>query len=160
MTVPTIRTPFLIGERTFPEEIDELTIELDKMYSDIARFTNVREIGIYDKFEMVSGRTWYDNDDTSPLERRQSYRRLYTFTNFTNAGNTNTIPHGLQTISEVVDYWGQAITAIPDYRRLPYSAILTTDNIELRVNSTNIEILVGSTSPNLVSGFVVLEYIL
>ena len=157
MTVPVIRTPYLIEERSFPENIQELTTILDKMYSDISRATNAREIGIYDKFEIVSGRKWYN--DTDPSKRRQSYRQLYTFTNATNASNPNSITHNIDTISEVVDYWGQATTST-DFRRLPYASITADANIELRITSTDIEILLGSASPNLISGFVIVEYIL
>lgn len=163
MTVPTIKMPFLITSRMFPKDSEELQRELAKSYTETALAINNRTIGIFDLFQVISGNQWFNEDDpfdAKPIQRRQSYRRVYTFGAIA-AGATLTLPHDLLTIETVMQYWAQVITAVPDFRTVPYaSATVVTEQIEMRVTATDIIIINGATSPNITSGFAVLEYIL
>jgi len=155
MTVPTIRMPYLITSREWPQDPQLLSQELTKAYTEIALAVNRRTIGIYDRFEIVTGNEWYNV--TTPSNRRQSYRKVYLFNNY--APGPYTIDHGLRNLEQIVDYYGAATTST-DYRKLPYTAITASDQVEIKVTNTQIEITVGATSPTLTSGFIVLEYIL
>lgn len=158
MTVPVIKTPYLVTSREFPQEPDLLQNTLIKSYTDTSLAVNARTIGIYDKFEIVTGNKYFNPQDA--LNRRQSYRRLYTFENFTNASNPNVITHEIANIDYLTILYGTCVTSIPDFRPIPYASITLDANIEINATDTQIIINVGSASPNLVSGLIIIEYVL
>ncbi len=158
MTIPTIRMPYLITSVEWSKDEDRFLEQLTKSYTEIALAINNRRIGIFDRFEIVTGEQWYNV--VNPSKRRQSYAKVYLFDEIL-PGVTLPIPHGLETLIQVTRLWGQAITNIVDFRPIPYvSATNVTAQIEINADSTNINIINGATSPTLTSGFVVLEYIL
>lgn len=158
MSQPTIKTPFLITSKEWPVDPDLLRQELTKSYTEIAFATNTRTIGIYDKFEVVTGNQWYNT--ANPAKRQQSYRQAYSLDSATIANNPNPISHGLSNLSRFLLIFGTAITDTGNYIPLPYASASADKNIELLVTNSNINIILGSSSPSLNTINIVLEYLL
>src|SRR5271165_3974619 len=77
---------YLRTSREFPEDIHQLSVEVNKTYIDIANVVNNRTIGIFPTSARAqNGEIWYLPKNT----KFTGLRRVYPFTT---AGN---IPHGL-----------------------------------------------------------------
>jgi hypothetical protein len=152
MTLPVRKTPYLITYRRFTN--DELGNTLSKMYAEVAFAVNERSIGIFDKFLMVTGNKWFNNEEQQ--ERRQEFRRVY---EFTNQVASFTIPHELTDIDYFTRIYGTAITPT-NFIPLPFVSITAATSIEINVDSSNINILLDASSPSLTKGLIVLEYVM
>lgn len=152
--------PYLVTSRQFPVDNGAiLQPELVKSYIDIAQAVNVRTIGIFESTQIVTGERWFSVSATDANAKRQSYRQVYPFEAIA-AGATLVIPHGITGITSGTRIYGTCVTDVPDFRPIPYASNTANNNIELKVDNTNITIINGSSSPNITSGIIILEYLL
>lgn len=154
---PNTLSPFLPNYQTFSQDASQFLIQLTKIYTDIAKYLNIREIGIYELTETLTGQQWPTAGN--PQQYRQSFRKVF-FIGSIAPGVLSLTPHGLTNVTSYTRIYGTAVTNDPDSRSLPYpSAVALTNQIEMRIDATNIIILNGTTSPTLLSSTVVLEYL-
>lgn len=149
--------PYLRTTRNFPEEAHQLTVEVNRSYVDIAQAVNLRTIGIFPTNNpAVTGNSYFLS-----TQRNQSLRQLYTFGAIA-SGATLTIPHNIVDFTQFAFIGGTCITALPDYRPIPYASInLITDQIDIRIDKTTKRIVIinGSSAPAIISGIVILEWL-
>lgn len=160
MTAPTgIQKAYLPTTRQFPGDLSILTGDLSKNYIDIAQAINFRVIGIFDKFQVVTGERWFNDADN--LSKRQTYRQVYSVPAIAIGGN-GLIAHGLTGVTSFTRIYGTAYLSSNFNVPLPYaSELAATDNIAVKIGPTNIIIDVGATSAgSIVRGIIVLEYLL
>lgn len=143
---------YLRTSRDFPDDIAELTLQINKAYVDIANVVNVRTIGIFPKNRpAINGESWFITS-----QKQQGLRQVYTFT-----GDGN-IPHGIKLggIYGFTRIYG-TFTDGSNWYPLPYVDVTNANNqVNVIVDSTNIVIASGAGSPpSITSGFVVLEWI-
>lgn len=147
------KVPYLRNSRSFPTDSQELSVEINKSYVDIATAVNNRTIGIFATVPMITGNTWYLAGDS---QRNQTIRQIYTFTA---AGN---IAHGidLSMIKGFVQIYG-TFTNGTNWYPLPYVDVTAANNqVNVYVSPTNIVITAGSGSPpSITQGYVVLEWL-
>lgn len=95
MTIDVInQAPFLRTSREFPEEIRQLTVEVNRTYVDIASFVNARTIGLFPTNRAaINGESWFLQGN----RRQQALRQVYPFT------TTANIPLGFK-ISQVSQF--------------------------------------------------------
>ncbi len=155
-------TPFLRTQRQFPnDDVRELSNQIDHTYIDIAQKVNYRTIGLFAvNFQMVTGEQWFLAGQ--PINQ-QTLRQVYPFGPVL-AGTELDIPTGITNLIQFTRIYGTCITDIPDYRPLPYvDQGSVTTNIAILVatiaGSLQIRILPGATSPNIVSGIIILEWL-
>lgn len=160
------QSPFLLTSRTFPVEPSELEPVLSKAYTDTANVVNIKTNGIYDKIQIVSGNNYYSTSTPDQLaKRRQSYRQIYTFGAIAQ-GATLTIPHTITGIVQVVNLYGNCIAETTvdtnaKYRPIPYVSVVNVNRqIQLFMNDTIITIINGAGADNILSGTIVVEYLL
>ncbi len=153
---------FLRTQTSFPTDIDELVSQLDKNWVDTANAINNRIISLFAiNKSVITGETWYIFQN----KKQQTLRRVYIFGAIA-AGGTLNIPINITNFDQFSDIWGTVVTDITDWRPLPYMDPVTlTDGIGIKVTPVglpavnNIQIIVGATSPNIVKGLVVLEWL-
>lgn len=146
---------FLRTSRSFPEDPHQLSVEVDRSYVDIANAVNSRTIGIFSSSSpSVTGNSYFFVRN----QRQQSLRQIYSFGAIP-AGGTLNIPYTTKGLTQFAAIYGTCITALQDYRPLPYSSVTANANIELKVTATNIVITLGAASPNVTSGLIVIEWI-
>ncbi len=149
------RVPYLRTSREFPEEITQLTQEINKSYVDIAQVVNNRVIGIYPiNRPAITGKTYFLN----PSRVNQSLRQIYVFSTFT---SPLLIPHGID-FADVPQFSMIYGTAFDGniYYPLPFvDETLATNQISVKINSTNIIITAGATAPAITSGLITLEWL-
>lgn len=152
----TNTTSYLRTSREFPTgDPRKLESELNKSYVDIALSVNSRTIGIFTiNKSAITGDVYIVANN----KKQQAIRQVYTFGAIT-AGTSLTIPYKISTFTQFSRIYGTCITATPDYRSLPYASVTANANIELNLDTNNINISVGAASPNVVSGMVIIEWL-
>lgn len=149
--------PFLQTSIYFPEEFSEFRVVLLGIYRNIANAVNAREISVFDLTEFLTGEQWFTVGN--PQVKRQTYRKAFSI-GAVSAGATVTTAHGLTGITSFTKIMGTAVTDVVDYRPMPFaSATAVNQQIELRVDATNITIVNGASAPNITNAIVVLEYL-
>ena len=148
------QVPYLRTSREFPEELHQLTVEVNKAYLDTANAVNNRTISIFPTGRpAVNGESWFVNSST----RQQGLRQIYTFT------NSGSYPHGINTdqIGGFTAIYGTFMDNSGNWYPLPYVNVnAANDQISLQVTPTNIVITSGAgTPPTISSIFIVLEWI-
>ncbi len=134
-------------------------IKLQNTITDIFFRVNARQIGLYYLAETPTGQIW--SKDTTPQLPRQASRQVYNFGPIV-AGTTLSIPHNIIGANPLTftHIYGTAIIAVTVSIPLPYVDVNNvTNQVGLNINGTNIQIIVGATSPNIASGIIVLEYL-
>jgi hypothetical protein len=151
------QTPYLPTSRNFPEELEQLTVEVNKSYVDIANAVNMRTIGLYPGGRpALTGNSFFLNGN----QRQQTLRQVYTFTS---AGSINTGIRDDFTPGFVAIYG--TFTDGTNWYPLPYVDVIAANNqinviIEPGSPSWNIVITAGSGAPPTISsGYVVLEWL-
>jgi|SRR5215469_7213514 len=146
------QVPFLRVSRLFPADLQQLTIEVNKAYLDIATAVNNRTIGVYaTNFPSVTGDSWF----ITP-QKQQTLRQIYSFSA---SGN---IPHGLNlaNISQISpNCYGSFTDGTNYYGAIYASNVAIAGQVSFFINPTNIVILAGAGSPTIQKGIIVLEWI-
>lgn len=146
--------PYLRVQRTFPEEAQPLSVELDKTYIDVANAVNQRTIGSFaSTLSYATGEQWY----LSPIDRRlQGYRLVVPIT------GAGSYPHGITTSNVIafVRLWG-VFTNGTNWYPLPYVDVTGANNqVSLSLTPTNVVVTSGAGAPPAItSGNVVVEWI-
>lgn len=150
--------PYLPTTIFFPEDFQQMRIKLLSTYTNIAVNVNSRQFGIYDLTQNITGQQWFVSGD--PQSARQTFRKVFSIGSIA-AGATSTTAHGITNMTAFTNISGTAVTAVIDYRPIPYaSATAVNQQIEIKVDATNITIINGAASPVLTSSIVILEYLL
>lgn len=142
---------FLRTSREFPEEINELTVQLTKSYIDIANAVNSRIIGIFAANRpSITGESWFLKN-----QRQQTLRQVYQFT------STTSINHGIDVreISQFVRCWGTYTNGTNSFGLIFGTNVAVAGIIMFYVTPTQIVFVVGAGSPALTSGTIVLEWL-
>ena len=152
------KTAFLPTSRVFPEDASERIITHTSVYTDTANAMNIREISIYeDEQEILTGQQWSIPGNTS--KKNYVLRKVIYFGAIV-AGATLTVAHGIPNLVECTLIHGTCITAVPDFRPIPYADTANvTNQISILVTPVNLVITNGATAPNITSGKAVIEYV-
>lgn len=163
----SIQVPYLPTSRQFPEEAKELNGVLSKSYVEIAQAMNRRTIGAFNTFQVVTGDQYYsttNNNVHNPIQFRQAYRKVFPFGAIAQ-GATLTIQHAITGIVQTVHLYGNCITdvsvdATGKYKPIPYVSLTLNRQIQLFMNDTIITIANGAGADNILSGTIIVEYLL
>jgi len=148
------KSGFLRTTRTFPEDLHQLCVEVNRSYVDIAHNVNSRVIGTFPtNRSIVTGENWY----ITQAKKQQGVRQVYQWS------DTNlTIAHGLDFLSltNFVRIWGTFFDGT-NWQALPYVDVVNaTNQINVKVNATSILITKGAGSPPACTkGLICLEYL-
>jgi len=142
---------YLRTSRNFPQDIKELTVELNKSYIDTANAINCRTIGIFPTDRpAIGGEGWYITS-----QKQQNLRQIYTFTA---SGN---IPHGINTknISQFTKCSGSYTDGTNWYGTIFGTSTAIAGEVSFYITPTNIVVLSGAGAPAITSGTIVLEWL-
>lgn len=140
---------FLRTSREFPEEIHQLSVEVNKSYVDIAQAVNNRIISIFPvNRSAITGENWFLTN-----QKRQTLRQVYTFT------STASIAHGI-TLSRVniTRAYGEFTDGTNWYGAIFGSNVAIAGQLSFYLDPTNIVFVVGAGSPAVISGIIVIEW--
>lgn len=153
MTTNLQTSPYLREQRSFPSDnLQALTVEIDRSYVDIAQKMNSRTIGLFaSSTATITGESWYIN-----AQRQQTIRKMFTFT------AAGSIAHGIDTsqIAGFTRIYGTFQDNSGNWWPLPaVDTTNVTNQTSIEVTSTNIVITSGATAPAITSGFVIVEWL-
>lgn len=146
------QVPYLRTSRNFPPEVQQLSIETNKSYVDIANAVNNRTISIFPTIlPAVNGESWF----LSGNQRQQAFRQVYTFT------STSNIPHNVKNVvpGQFVRCFGEYTDGTNTYGLIYGSNVAIAGQLGFYVTSTNIVFTPGAGRPTLQSGTLVLEWL-
>jgi hypothetical protein len=148
------QSPYLRQQRQFQyDEIKPISVELDRMYIDIAQKVNVRTIGIFAKDNaIITGENWFLQGSTQVL---QTLRKMF---KFTAAGS---YAHGINVpVSSGFTRIYGTFTDGTNWYPLPYvSTVAVANQVSIQVTPTQIVITAGGAAPAITLMYVVLEYL-
>lgn len=151
MSTKTNRTPFLREQRSFPQESQPLSVEIDRAYTDIAQAVNSRVLGIFAVGSQVqSGESWFLVN-----QKQQALRQVFTFT------TTASITHNIRVTdaNQFTRCFGSYTDGTNSYGLIFGTSVAVAGLITFYVTSTQIVFAVGAGAPAISSGRVVLEFI-
>lgn len=146
------RVPYLRTTREFPENLKELTLQINKSYLDIANVVNTRTIGLFPTNRpAINGEEWFLLNN----KKQQALRQVYTFT------STASISHGIQVIepSQFIRCFGSYTDGTNSYGLIFGTNVAIAGQIVFYVTSTQIVFMVGGGAPALTKGTIVLEWL-
>ena len=148
--------PYLPINQTFSEDDDQFLIQITNRDRDIARYLNIRQIGIYDLNENPTGQQF---PGTTPQSKKQTFRKIFQIGPIA-PGATSTTAHGITGFTAFTQIYGTAITTVVDYRPIPYTNVsLLSNQISVLCDSINLNVTNGATAPPITSAMIVLEYL-
>lgn len=147
-----VSTPYLRTSRHFPEEDKLLSVELSKMYIDIANAVNNRTIGLFPLNKTVqTGETYF----LKGVNKQQVNRQVFSFT------STTSIAHNIT--FDLISAFSKAYGAFTDgtnwYGLIFGSNVAIAGQVSFYISPTQIVFLSGSGAPSVSQGTVVIEWI-
>ncbi len=142
---------FLPINQTYSEDAGQFLIQITNRDRDVARFMNIREIGIYDLTQVMNGQNWFTPGNQQI--KRFGFRQVY---EFTTVGN---ITHNISGITQVIAS-GQYTDGTNFYGLIYASSVAIAGQVTCFVTPTVITIKAGAGAPAFTSGVVVLDYLL
>ena len=153
MTTPI--SPFLLPvNQAFSDDWKEFLIQFTKLYSDISRNTNARDIAIYDLTEVTDGQQWYTPGNTQI--KRSNFRKTIPIPAL--VLGLNSIPHGIVVGSPTTYVFTFINGVIFTQAAPPLFVPVPNDDIHVDVDSTNINITIPAAYVGY-TGNVVLEFL-
>ncbi len=148
-------------------EFKELLVRLYQNLGLMAEVINVKDTGLYQVTELVNGQYYFSNpayNSSTPTQPtlRNVYRKVINYTTALPNTGTATIPHNIvctaaTTFTRI--YATASDTTGLNYIPIPYASPTLANNIELRVDGTNVYIITGSNRSNFNITYIVLEYL-
>lgn len=136
----------------FPKEQESFLEVLTLLYKRIADAVNRKEGSLYLLQELANFQQFFVSNN--PQRIRNGYRRVFIL----DPANL-TFNHNITGIVQFTNYWAIANTAT-DFRKIPYTDTTNvTNQISMRVTTTQVIITNGATAPAITGGIIVLEYL-
>lgn len=149
------QSPYMRLQRNFPSDnMQALTVEIDRFHVDAAIKVNSREIGLYASGnQIVNGQQWFINGG---VNKQQALRQVYPFT------GTGNIAHG-------INWSGLAFVSPLSYGTFTngtnwYGVIYSgstaiAGQVSFYVTPTNIVVVAGAGAPSITNGYINLEWV-
>lgn len=146
---------FLQPSVFFPQEMPAFSIKLTEVYKDLAFNINLRELGVFDTSEYLTGQQFFD--PVNAQQKRQAYRKVIPFSAALVAG-LNTQAHGIAISTTFVftHIYGTGKDAAGT-RWVPFPQGGANTSM-LEVTAANVELTVPAAYAGY-SAIVVLEYL-
>ncbi len=148
-----------------PRDDTELLVEtLELLYKRIANSANTKVGSLYNLQEVANFNQYFTPQATvtttgNAFAYRPGYRKTFEIGAIA-PGATLTTAHGITGITALTQIYGACLTAVPDFRPIPYvSATAVNTQISVRADTTNFIIVNGAAAPAIVSGSLVMEYL-
>ncbi len=144
--------PYLQTSVYFPNDFDEFRVTFLGQFRNIGNLINVRQIGIFDEVEFLTGEQW--PDVTNSQKKRQTFRKIFFFSDA-----SLTFNHNITGIVLCTHIYGTGTNGT-NFFPIPYvSATAVANQIQIDVTPTQVIITKGGGAPAITNGVIVLEYL-
>lgn len=147
-------------------EFKELLVRLYQNIGKMALVLNIKDTGQYPTQEFVTGKQFFPNPANNSSTQanpalRQVLRKVINYTTALPSTGTATIPHNI-VCTKLTTFTSIKATASDmtglNYIPIPYASPTAANNIELKVDATNVYIITGSNRSNFTQTYIELEY--
>jgi hypothetical protein len=147
-------------------EFKELLVRLYQNLNLMSTLLNLKDTGYYDTGQFVNGQQFFPNPSLSSSTGtmptfRPVYRKVINFGALPNTG-TKSVAHGI-TVTTATTFTRIYATASDttgfNYIPIPYASPVLANNIELRIDATNVTIVTGSNRTNFTITYVIVEFL-
>lgn len=142
--------------QVFSKDYDQFLLQITKIYSDVSRAINTRDIALYAVTEQQDGQQWFIPGN--PQSYRDGFRKVVPFP-APLVGGLNTIAHGIPSVTTTFFFtriWGTGKNAAGTlWVPFPQGGANTS---QLEVDITNVNLTVPAAYAGF-SAVVVLEYL-
>jgi hypothetical protein len=145
--------PYLRTTRDFPQEPQQLSVELIKSYNDTSLAINARTIGLFPtRIPAINGEEWFLG---GPSTKQQALRQVYI------VAGTGNIAHGINfaNISQFSKPSGSFTDGTNYYGLIYGSSTAIAGQVTFYLTPTNIVVQAGAGAPNISSGIIILEWL-
>lgn len=146
-------------------EFKELLVRLYQNLNRVRLALNIKDSAWYDTNQFVNGQIFFPNPLTSTYNEsnpdRQVFRLVINFGALPNTGTT-AVAHGITCtgITTFTRIYGVANdTTGKNYIPIPYASPTLANNIELKVDATNVTIITGSNRTAFTICYIVIEFL-
>lgn len=165
-TTQIIDTQFIYDNEELNEDLKQILIRVVQAFNDHAQAVNLKDTGMYNLQEFVTGQVYYPNPNLSSLTGqtpvfRQVFRIVIDFGALPNNAN-KTVAHGLTfdanttfTAIYATSTDSVGFVAIP----IPMQFTGSANKVDLRVDAVNVNIQTNFNATAFTTTYVVLEYI-
>lgn len=143
---------YLRTSREFPEELKQLTVEVNKAYLDTSAAVNARTIGIYPvNRPAITGNAFFLVNN----QKQQSLRQAFTFT------STASITHGIKVpnLNQFINCFGTYTDGVNSFGLVFGTSSATAGLITFYMTATQIVFVLGAGAPALTKGTIILEWL-
>lgn len=153
--IPTTQVWSVSEIDTQSQAFKELFVRLHQNINSIAMLLNLKDTGQYSPQEMVCGQQYKFGD-----KPKQVFRKVINFGALPNTAS-KTSAHGISITTDYIFtriYGVASDTTSKNYIPLPYASVTDADNVELKVDGTNITITTGKDRTAFDTTYVILEF--
>ena len=153
MTTPNSnQVSFLRTSRTFPEDPQALSVEIDRMYLDVSQAVNSRVIGLFaNNKQTVTGESFFLGSG-----RQQTLRQVFIFT------STSGITHGINVTNpnQFTKCFGSYTDGTNSFGLIFGTSVAIAGQISFYITATQIVFSLGAGAPTLNNGRIILEWLI
>ncbi len=155
-----------VGATGASPELQELLIRMYQNINQISLALNIKDSGIYSLLEFVNGQLLFPNPNNNSstaafAAQRQILRKVINFGALPNTG-TKSVAHNIICTATTLFtriYGAASDTTGFNYIPIPYASPTLANNIELKVDATNVTVITGSNRSNFNMCLIILEYV-
>ena len=157
------QNPYLRTSREFPTDAYLLSVEVNRIYTDISTSINSRIIGIFPTTRSANtGQAWYLKSN----KKQEGYRQAYNFTPVAGVLADIALGFKLASIGQITNGWGSYTDGTNVYGLIFASNVAIAGQISFYIvldgtstRSDLIRFIQGGGSPVITQGTLVLEWI-
>lgn len=146
---------YLRTSREFPEEVHQLSFEVNKTYVDVANAVNTRTIGIHPKNRpAITGEGFF-----LTTNKQETFRQIYPVTSADIAAGF--ILHTIKNVTpgQFTKCTGSYTDGTNSFGLFFASSVPIAGQTTFYITATQIILLVGAGAPVLTSGLIILEWL-
>lgn len=161
MSSPPNSIAFMLPENiVFSKDYNQFLLQMTKFYTDIAKASNARDIGIYDTVEKIIGQKYFDPSNSQG--QFDVYRKVIECGALPNAAS-KAVAHGISGLNNdcmITRIYGMARQPAGALPRPFFIPMPNSGNyqVEIMADVTNINITTGLNLAAFTYSFVVVEY--
>lgn len=147
---------------TVPEKWEQAREFLVEHLKKISNAVNIREIGWLLQEELLSGQQFFPGISSADDQQfRSVLRKVVDFGPLPNSG-TKSVPHGIAVTSStslMQLYAAATDPSVPNFAPIPYASPTLTNNIQIYMDATNINITTANNYSTFTRCYVFISYI-
>lgn len=146
-----------------PNEPSQKDVKLREYFNNIATAVNTKDSGIYNELIIITGQQFlplFSREAGYNAIYRTVFRKVVDFGALPNS-STKSVAHNIPNITtdySITKLYGASTNPGNQFISLPYASPTLAKNIELYVDTTNVNVVTGNNRTAFTRTFIIIEY--